>query len=280
MLGQAFHNLLQKEHELAETGHELDITSLSNVQEFVNIFKPEYIINCAAYTNVDLAEKELDSAININAKGAENISLVSNDLGIRAVHFGSDYIFSGEKVSYTEQDSPRPLNNYGYSKLLGELRWISKSNGLIVRSSWLFSENGNNFVKTMLRLFREREEVRVVNDQLGRPTYAPYLAEITSELLFDPNRPTGIWHVANAGICSWHRFAEDIYKKARELKIIDNEVNIIPVTTAEYFQGLPDQAERPLFSVLETKLVEGYLKKPMKHYRKSLETCLLNIGCK
>lgn len=292
MLGTAFTKHLNG-HVVIPTGSSLvNIVNLERVFDFVETAKPDYIINCAGYTDVDGAETNRDEAKAVNVNGAKNIALVTNTYpNIKALHIGSDYIFTGDKMKYAEIDTPhvRPLNYYGLTKLQGEELFCTHSEEcFIVRTSWVFSEYGNNFVKSMLRLFNEKagdlekgdipDPICIVNDQLGRPTYAPYLAEIATELLFDEDRQTGVWHVANSGICSWAQFAEEIYRQAKKIGLVNGDVLIKHITTAELEPRR--KAVRPKFSVLETKRVEKYLQRRMKSWKQSLRDCLMNIKAK
>ena len=278
MLGTAFCRLLNNEHKVHATDSSLDICNIDDVFSLVNNIKPDYIINCTGYTNVDKAEAEQDAAWALNVQGVENIALAAGRSGATAVHFSTDYIFDGAQASYAETDShkARPLNWYGWSKLNGEEKFCQLTDEcFIVRTSWVFSEYRNNFVKTMLTLFGEKDEINVINDQLGRPTYAPYLAERTARLLFDEERPAGIWHVANSGITNWYKFATEIYRIGREIGLVTRDVDIVPVTTAEFE---PKRAAvRPKFSVLQTRRVEQYTEEASVPWKKSLRDCLLAI---
>jgi len=269
MLGKAFVQKLSG-HEILTS--RIDVRDTISVIEFAKSRKPEYIINCTGYTNVDGAETDTTQSWQVNVDGPMNLGIAGKYCNAQVLHFSTDYVFGGDKSSYFEADKPDPLNQYGYTKLIGENRFCTVSDGcFVIRTSWLFSEHGNNFVKTMLNLFRTKDQVRVVNDQFGRPTYAPYLADVSTQLLFDNERPSGLWHVANSGITSWYQFSVEIYRVAKELKLIDREVEIIPITTAEF----PRKAVRPSFSVLETKRVEEHLGHALKPWKQSLRDCLV-----
>lgn len=275
MLGKAVHDRLIIDHDLIATGSELDVTDTFLVTQWAKRLKPNYIINCSAYTYVDDAEVNRDRAKNINVHGPMNVAIAAKLSGAKALHFSTDYVFDGSRFSYREFDKCNPLNWYGKTKHEGEHRFCALSDDcFIIRTSWLFSEHRNNFVKTMLRLFKENKEVRVVNDQMGRPTYAPYLAMISSKLLFDDTRPNGIWHVANSESVSWYQFAVQIHDTAREMGIIKRRVKIIPITSNEY----PQRAVRPKFSILDTKRVEDHFGEPMLSWRQSLQDCLYCIS--
>lgn len=275
MLGTAIHDRLIIDHELIATGSELDVTDTFLVTKWAKRLKPKYIINCSAYTNVDGAEVNRDQARKLNVDGPMNVAIAASLTGAKALHFSTDYVFDGSKPSYRESDRVKPLNWYGKTKYDGEHRFCSLSDDcFIIRTSWLFSEHRHNFVKTMLRLFKERSVVSVVNDQIGRPTYAPYLAMISSKLLFDYTDTTGVWHVANSGNASWYQFAVYIHDTAREMGLIKKDVKILPITSQEY----PQKAERPKFSVLDTKRVEDHLGSPLLPWKQSLQDCLRSIS--
>jgi dTDP-4-dehydrorhamnose reductase len=229
------------------------------VREFFDVttstldYKPELVLHAAAWTDVDGAEKREHVAKTVNVRGTRNVV----ELGAPVVYFSTDYVFDGlKREPYVESDTPNPLSAYGRTKLAGE-REVRE--GWIVRSSWLFGWTGNNFVRTMLELGRERDEVGVVADQVGSPTYVGHLAEATRELL---SLPGGIWHVAAEGECSWAEFARAIFEEAGlECRVI---------TTEEL--GRP--APRPAYSVLRSER-EGAPRLP--HWREGLRACLARL---
>jgi dTDP-4-dehydrorhamnose reductase len=214
--------------------------------------RPDLVLHAAAWTNVDGAEEHRDEAFAVNAEGTRNVAA----LGAPVVYFSSDYVFDGGKREpYLESDEPNPLSAYGASKLAGE-RQVRE--GWIVRSSWLFGATGHNFVRTMLRLGTERDELAVVDDQRGSPTYVGHLAEATRELI---DLPHGTWHVAADGDCTWADFAEEIFGEA------DLTCEVRRISSAEY--GAP--APRPRYSVLRSER-DGVPTLP--HWREGLRACV------
>jgi len=215
-------------------------------------FEPELVLHAAAWTDVDGAESDPEGAVAVNAAGTRNVVA----LGVPAVYYSTDYVFDGSKREpYVESDEPNPLSAYGRTKLGGE-REVRE--GWIVRSSWLFGATGKNFLRTMLALGREREEVSVVDDQLGSPTYVAHLAAATRELL---ELPQGIWHVAAEGECTWFEFAGAIFEEA------GLDCRVVPITSAELARPAP----RPAYSVLRSEH-EGAPVLP--HWREGLRACL------
>lgn len=233
------------------THHELDITERELVIKTIRENKPDVVINAAAYTKVDQAEdeEELACAINGYAPGyiAEGCALA----GATLIHYSTDYVFDGSKPEYIESDQTNPINAYGRSKLLGEQE-IAKhtDNYMIIRTSWLFGKHGRNFVDTMMRLSPQMENVKVVNDQLGRPTYTADLALKTAEI---SDMEPGIYHLTNSGTCSWYDFASAIIP------------NVIPCTSKDY----PTKAKRPRYSVLRNTKTT-----PMRHWKDALKEYL------
>jgi dTDP-4-dehydrorhamnose reductase len=214
------------------------------------------VLHAAAWTDVDAAEREAAAAAAANVDGTRNVVA----LGAPVVYFSSDYVFDGAKGEpYVESDEPSPLSAYGRSKLLGE-REVRR--GWVVRSSWLFGWTGRNFVRTMLRLGAERDEVRVVDDQRGCPTYVGHLAEAVDELV---TLPEGIWHVAAEGVCTWADFAEAIFAEARL------SCRVVRISTEEYGAAAP----RPAYSVLRSER-PGAPRLP--HWCDGLRACLERLG--
>jgi dTDP-4-dehydrorhamnose reductase len=205
------------------------------------------VINCAAWTDVDGAEDHEEQATAINGEGAGNLAREAADAGVRLVHVSSDYVFDGQgRAPYVESDPVRPLSAYGRSKLAGE-QTVAAAGGdhVIARSSWLFGAGGKNFVETMLRVGAERDEVKVVNDQIGCPTYTGHLATALLDLAASDTQ--GIHHAAAGGGCSWHGFAVEIFEQA------GLDVTVMPWTTAELNRPAP----RPAYSVLATAREDG-----------------------
>ena len=249
-----------KEHELILTdvvGTELslDITSLKEVEEFVYINKPDVIINCAAYTAVDKAEEEEDLARKINADGPKNLAIAANKNNCKLVHISTDYVFGGDlslEEIYKENDPKAPVTAYGRTKLAGEEAIEANTNKFyIFRTAWLYGD-GKNFVRTMLKFGKEREEVKVVYDQHGSPTYAVDLADIIYQAL-EKNIPYGVYHTTNLGFTTWYEFTKKIY----EIAGISCKVN--PVTSEEF----ASVAKRPANSMLsKEKILEAGITVP------------------
>jgi dTDP-4-dehydrorhamnose reductase len=217
--------------------------------------RPELVLHAAAWTKVDDAESDTEGARRANVEGTRNVV----GLGAPVVYYSSDYVFDGTKSSpYVESDPTSPLGVYGRTKLEGEQQ---VREGWIVRSSWLFGPTGHNFVRTMLRLGAERDEVSVVDDQRGSPTYVGHLAQATREVL---ERPQGVWHVAAEGDCTWADFAEAIFEEA------ELECRVNRITTAEF--GAP--APRPAYSVLRSEKGAPSL----SHWREGLRECLRRLA--
>lgn len=248
---------------------ELDITSNEKLGEFIKKNKIDIIINCAAYTAVDQAETDREKAYLINVKAVEYLSRQAKANNATLIHISTDYIFDGtSKIPYKETDIPNPKSYYGLTKYEAEQKIVQFSeNAVIIRTSWLYSEYGNNFVKTMIRLGNERESLNVINDQFGSPTYAADLADIIIKLA--QKRINGIvfYNYSNEGSCTWYEFAKTIM----EIKGINCIIN--PISTEEY----PTAAQRPKYSLLDKRKIKKDLNIEIPSWKKSLETCLKNI---
>lgn len=219
---------------------ELDITDGNAVHRELIAYNPDAVIHCAAYTKVDLAEDEPEKCWAVNVDGTENIAAVCRELDAKMVYISTDYVFPGTGDRFYEPTDPvKPVNTYGRSKLAGELAVQSLLDKyFIVRISWVFGKNGNNFVKTMLRLAETRTELNVVCDQIGSPTYTADLAPLLCDMV--QTEKYGIYHATNEGVCSWAEFAEAIFK------LLDKQVTVHPIPTCEYLTS----AVRPLNSRL------------------------------
>lgn len=221
------------------THEEMDITDRDSVMMAFDSFKPDVVFHCAAYTAVDKAEEDKERCYDINVNGTKNIVDASNIYGSKVVYISTDYVFHGDKNGiYETSDITDPINYYGYTKYLGEQEVMKNSNNLIVRISWVFGINGKNFVKTMLRLASSRDEISVVSDQVGSPTYTYDLARLLVDMV-NKNK-SGIYQATNEGYCSWYEFAKYIF----EVSEIDIRVN--PILTKDYVT----LAKRPLNSRL------------------------------
>ena len=249
----------------------LDITDRQAVFEAFEAFQPAWIINAAAYTDVDGAESKRDLAFRVNADGAGFLAQAAETIGARMVQVSTDFVFDGRTSRpYKPDDVPNPINVYGESKLMGEqrARAVLGDDALIVRTAWLYAREGANFVHTMLRLMRERDTVQVVDDQIGTPTEAGKLAHaiwrsIRCEL-------SGIHHWTDAGVASWYDFAVAIREEASFSGLSTCSVEIEPVPTSSY----PTPAERPTCSVLDKQLTWEALEQRAEHWRAALRRVL------
>ncbi|MGC9796386.1 dTDP-4-dehydrorhamnose reductase [Fervidobacterium riparium] len=234
---------------------DFDLTNEKATKEFIENYKPDAIIHCAAYTAVDKAEDERELCYAVNTLGTRYIAEASSKIGTNVMYISTDYVFDGtKKEPYEVWDKPNPINYYGYTKYMGEEE-VKKilEKYFIVRTSWVFGENGNNFVKTMLRLGKEGEEIKVVNDQVGSPTYTKGLAKLLADMV--QTEKYGIYHATNEGYCSWYEFAVEIFR------IAEMDVKVIPITSEEY----PTKAKRPKNSRLSKRcLDENGFEKPEK----------------
>lgn len=258
MLGQDLCPMLEDEDfDVVETDIDsLDITKIEDVRKIVEKETPDVIIHCAAYTNVDKAEEEKETALLINEKGTENIAKICGEKDITLVYISTDYVFDGEKEApYLPSDQPNPINSYGLSKLKGEEALMSHCQKFyIARTSWLYGHHGKNFVETMISL-KDKEELKVVDDQIGCPTWTCELVEGIIELLTE-EEPFGIYHICGSGKTSWYGFAKEIFKQ------MGYKVNLKPCTTDEF----PRPARRPKNSILENNNICRDWKLALKDY--------------
>lgn len=253
-LGRCFQDRLPAGWEILATDtDELDITDLNVVKAVVEKYQPNIIVNAAAYTAVDKAETEPELAALINVTGPKNLALAANDVGARLVHVSTDYVFDGTSTTpYIETDVTNPLGVYGQTKLDGEIAVSAvQPEAIIIRTAWVFSEYGNNFVKTMLRLAKERDTLSIVSDQRGCPTYAGDIAQAIIDLV-EKNAEGGVYHFCGDKQVSWNEFADDIFSKAILLKKIANLPIVNPIPSQQY----PTPAKRPAFSTLNTHKIE------------------------
>jgi dTDP-4-dehydrorhamnose reductase len=251
---------------------ELDITNNNAVSNVFEKYEPSYFINAAAYTVVDKAETEQQAAYLNNAEATGIIAKICNRYNTRLIHISTDYVFDGiHQKPYKEDDATNPLNYYGYSKLAGEqLALENNPETIILRTSWVYSVYGHNFVKTMLRLMKERTDINVVNDQFGSPTYAKDIAKAILEIVEKSHATIfqkGIYHFSNNGIISWYDFACAI----KEIKKIN--CNVHPITTAQY----PTPSKRPPYTGLSKEKIQKTFGIILKDWKQSLEACLSNL---
>ncbi len=252
----------------------LDITEEGSVRGMLRDLKPEWIINAAAYTDVDRAETESRAAYEVNAEGTATLAAIAKETGTRLVHISTDFVFNGCSPEPMTPDRPAdPLNVYGKSKREGEVR-IQKQlgeDGLVLRTSWLYFEDGRNFVKTMLHLMQSQTVIKVVDDQIGAPTWAGSLANtiwacIAKEL-------SGTSHWRDAGTASWYDFAVAIYDIGSEIGLIDDVVDVRPVSTSNYRTA----ARRPRYVLLDISATEHALDTSATHWRNHLRTMLARV---
>ena len=250
MLGSEIEAQLQKNGmDYVASDRDVDITDESALDAFANGKNIGWIINCSAYTAVDKAESDTNLCEQINATGPLNIAKIAKKTGAKLIHFSTDYVFDGNaQTPYRPEDTPNPQSVYGSTKLKGEENIRSVFNRFfVIRIAWLYGKYGPNFVKTMLRLFAERDELKVVSDQFGAPTYALILAKNVVNMIQRNNETFGVYHYTDAGKISWYDFAKEIYRIARMTDKIKKDVTIKPVPTSEY----PTPAKRPAFSLLD-----------------------------
>tara|TARA_B100001093_G_scaffold65587_1_gene55526 strand:+ start:18 stop:878 length:861 start_codon:yes stop_codon:yes gene_type:complete len=247
---------------------ELDITNHLLVKEFIEINNINIIINCAAYTAVDKAEEQLDLANRINHLAVANFAQLAKEKNIKLIHISTDYVFDGSNYKpYKEGDTPNPQCVYGQTKLNGELAMqrINPTNSIIIRTSWVYSYFGNNFVKNMLRLAKVKDQISVVSDQVGSPTNAADLAHVILTILSKvKNHSVEIFHFSNEGVCSWYDFTKAIFE------ILDKKVKLNAIETFQY----PTAALRPFYSVLNKSKIKERFQLHIPHWRESLKNFL------
>jgi len=250
---------------------DLDITDPRSVSETISRYRPDWIINAAAYTAVDRAEAEPDIAFAVNRDGVANLAIAARDIGARVLHVSTDYVFDGRGGRpYRPDDAPAPLNVYGESKREGEIRLAELLSGrhALVRASWLYGLPGRNFVSSMLKLMKEKQELRVVCDQVGSPTAVPGLVGAIWRIV--EREAYGVYHWCDAGVASWYDFAVAIQAEANAQGLLSQAVRIIPVLSTEF----PTAALRPSFSVLDSVTSSRLLGFELVHWRTRLSQML------
>ena len=242
---------------------DLDITKAQSVRAAFESFSYEYCINCAAFTAVDRAETESENAFLVNSEGVKLLAIACKQQNTILIHISTDFVFDGLKnTPYNELDISNPINVYGASKLAGENHVKSILDSyFIIRTSWLYSEFGNNFLKTMIRLSSEKKELRIVNDQIGTPTYAKDLAKAIIHIVISKSKDYGIYHYSNEGAVSWHEFANAIFELSQ------SKIETKGISTDNY----PTLAKRPKYSVLSKNKIKRKLGLITFHWRDSLE---------
>ncbi len=259
------------------TSHCGDLSNLEGLAETVRVFRPQVVVNAAAYTAVDKAESDSSTAHLVNALAPEVLSRACAALDAMLVHYSTDYVFDGSgQTPWLETDATGPLNVYGHSKLAGE-QGIAKQGAkhVIFRTSWVYGTEGGNFAKTMLRLAQERDKMAVINDQFGAPTGAALLADITAMCLQQPQALSGIYHLAAAGETTWHAYAEYVLQTAKRLKpeMAYKVKEVAAVPTSEF----PTPAQRPLNSRLNCSKLQNDLQCQLPDWQKGVDSMLSKI---
>lgn len=267
MLGMDLCEILSHEENFEVHGfgsHEVNIADSEKVKEVLRELHPQIVINCAAYTNVDGAETEKEKASMINGTALETISKACNEIKAHLIHYSTDYVFDGTKADgYSENDATHPINEYGRSKLLGE-NIVQKmcTEYSIIRTSWLFGKHGKNFVDTIRNLLATKNEIKVVNDQIGSPTFTRDLAQATLDLIRSGQaHGKNIFHLTNSGICTWFDFATEI------AKLTKSACRVLPCTSAEFQRP----AKRPQYSILKNTRLPT-----LRDWKSALESYLTN----
>ncbi|MCT7462702.1 dTDP-4-dehydrorhamnose reductase [Aliarcobacter cryaerophilus] len=253
------------------TRDDIDITSKDSIKEFSKTNSINVIINCAAYTAVDKAQSDIENADLVNRKAVKKLSIVAKELNIKLIHISTDYVFDGKNFKpYVEEFQTNPQSIYGKTKLDGEneIRDINPLNSIIIRTSWVYSYYGNNFVKTMLRLGKEKEELGVIFDQVGTPTYAKDLAITILDIIPQiENSKVEIYNYSNEGVLSWYDFAKEIMKMAK----LNCKIN--PIETYQY----PTPAKRPHFSLLNKSKIKSKFNLEIPYWKDGLDDCLKRL---
>lgn len=275
-LGQTLQAIWPTQMDYVALSHaELAIEDAAQLSRIFLHYKPHLVINLAAYTKVDLAEQEVDQAYLVNDIGVGNIARACLRKNIKLMHISTDYVYGHEAPLVLTESATNPLNVYGKSKLAGD-RAVSKlhKNALILRTSWLFSPYGQNFVKTIVAKLQQGVALSVVNDQIGSPTSALFLAQRIVQLipLFWQGSVQGLYHIANAGQCSWFEFAEEIARQSIEIGLLQAPVSIQPIGSEQWAQAAP----RPRFSALNCQAIDAVLG-PASTWQDELRLCLQEL---
>lgn len=273
-LGRELRNVLESEipgKTIYTDVAELDLTDAKGVDDFFKKNDISHVVNCAAYTAVDKAEEEKLECAAININAVKNLANAADAIGAKIIHISTDYVFDGTAHRpYKESDKVNPISQYGTTKRKGETALLALApESIIIRTSWLYSPYGNNFVKTMLRLGAEHSKIKVVSDQIGTPTYALDLARAIYMVLMSHQWVEGIFHFSNEGVCSWYDFAKSIHRIAG----ID-KCEIKPIPTEEY----PTAASRPFYSVLDKTRIKATYGVKAPYWEDSLIECIKRIN--
>ena len=268
-LGQCIKKIVTKRSVTDVVFPEEGAANILNVEDLSTLFsqeKPTYVINCAAYTAVDKAEDEADIAKAVNETGARNLAQLCKQHQATLVHISTDFVFEGNDIKLLKEDDlAKPISVYGATKLDGELAIIEElDQHIILRTSWLYSEFANNFVKTMLKLGSDRDELNIIADQVGTPTYAIDLANTIFDIIQNPEKKYGIYHFSNEGVTSWYDFAKAIFD------LSGTQVKVNPIPTSAY----PTKATRPHFSVMDKTKIKRDYNITVPYWRDSLINCI------
>lgn len=272
-LGRELRNVLESEipgQSIYTDVAELDLTDSKAVDLFFKQNEISHVVNCAAYTAVDRAEEEKLECASININAVKNLAIAADSVGAKIIHISTDYVFDGTAHRpYKESDKVNPISEYGTTKRKGETALLALApESIIIRTSWLYSPYGNNFVKTMMRLGAEHSEIKVVCDQIGSPTYALDLARAIYRVLLSHQWVEGIFHYSNEGVCSWYDFAKAVHRVAGI-----KGCNVCPIPTEEY----PTAASRPFFSVLDKSRIKATYGADVPYWEDSLIDCINRI---
>ena len=255
-------------------GSDMDVSILDPqaLKNFAEKHNPSWIVNCAAYTAVDRAESDVDAAFAINRDGTANIAATAAERKIPLIHISTDYVFSGTSSQPLDEEAPAgPVGVYGKSKLAGELEVRKRCRRyFIIRTAWLYGRYGKNFVFTMLKLMNSKDDVKVVQDQIGSPTSAADLAALIVHIIKNEFESWGVYHFSNEGSCSWYQFASEIYRIGQKLGLITSDCRVIPCGSDQY----PTPAKRPAYSLLSKEKVKNNLLFNVPEWQESLGALL------
>lgn len=272
-LGTELHEILEREfpgQTLYTDVQELDLTNAKAVDSYVANNEITHIVNCAAYTAVDRAEEEKMLCAAVNTDAVKNLAMAADANGAKIIHISTDYVFDGTNHRpYRESDKVNPISQYGTTKRKGETLLLALApQAIIIRTAWLYSAHGNNFVKTMLRLADSQPEIKVVCDQIGTPTFARDLARAVVKVLQSHQWVPGIYHFTDEGAASWYDFAKAIFR------IADKDVKVTPIPTEDY----PTPASRPSYSILDRTRIKATYGIEIPHWEEALADCLRQLG--
>jgi dTDP-4-dehydrorhamnose reductase len=270
-IARAVHAMAPNPSDLVLKTHaQLDIGDAAGVARTLKEVRPSWVVNGAAYTSVDLAEDQPELAIAANDTAVGILANATAQAGCRLLHLSTDFVFDGRSNrAYLPNDRTNPLSVYGVSKLGGESRVLQSADGIVLRTAWVYASTGTNFVLTMLKLMRERPEIRVVCDQIGAPTWASSAAAAIWGLI-EAKAPGGIYHWTDLGLASWYDFAVAIQEEAQLKGLLNHAIPVVPIRSAEY----PTRAQRPAFSLLDSGPTRAMLKVSAHHWRQNLRSML------